>query len=170
MAIKYKRDESRLVAKTKVPVEYCPGKFFRVCLWADQRAMCAASAEPVNPDALPSAFCCHSSYVLRRTDAGYVETRAANLLGEMHFTAGKWDEEVVAHECFHATTNICKRLLIRPEMHIEEEEWAAYIHGRLVRETYRWLWRTDTSKKRWYDRLRDWMRDWTLCIQSMFRC
>jgi len=79
--------------------------------------------------------------------------------GELHFIAGEWDLELVAHECFHATVVairaygldsklICDgsmgaslgRWLDDPDRgKVPDEELAAYINGELVAEVWKWL-------------------------------
>lgn len=166
--IKHRRDESHLVIKTKIFIEDYPGKFFRVCLWDDQEAMCNASAEQCPRDT--QAFVCHSPYFHRQSKAGPLEALQPRLLGEMHFLAGKWTEEVVAHECFHATIGILNSLLIDPRLGIGQEEMGPYIHGELFRDVYRWLWRVDDARKRpWPVRIWEWLISWVTCIRSMYK-
>lgn len=79
-------------------------------------------------------------------------------VGELHFVQGQWDEELVAHEVFHATVHVLRSIGPRLEHVIGQrqgvgyvfglaEEDAAYLHGAMVRDVYRWLWEVDPSKK-----------------------
>lgn len=91
-------------------------------------------------------------------------------LGDVHFTAGQWSEETVAHEAFHVSLwNL--RVLVRsggPSVsdliassddyavggnrplsafrHGSPEEEAAYAHGEFVRAVHSWLWRLDPDR------------------------
>lgn len=73
-------------------------------------------------------------------------------MGEIHFIAGQWDTEVVAHELQHAILHrlrvLCpsyRAILERDE--IEEEEEVCYEFGRWFSNLYRWLWDIDPSSK-----------------------
>lgn len=73
------------------------------------------------------------------------------MLGELHFAAGRWTDEVVAHELMHALfesqrsdvgADFSPRDPDQPFSH--EEEWC-YRFGRWFSSTYRWLWKHDPT-------------------------
>jgi hypothetical protein len=79
-------------------------------------------------------------------------------VGELHFVQGEWNEEQVGHEVFHATMHVIRAIGPRMEHVIRQatnpayrrgsaEEDAAYLHGELVAEVYRWLWQVDPNGK-----------------------
>ena len=71
-------------------------------------------------------------------------------LGTIHFIAGKWDEEAVAHECAHAALQASRALGVNPlnqdDMQGNEERFC-YMLGAMTGAAYRWLWERDPNKK-----------------------
>lgn len=102
-----------------------------------------------------------------------VGTRHPPKLGEIHFYAGGWDEEVVSHECAHAAITAANALGVSPVLafrcdgslserfkttqiyresdgtavaSLSDEELFCYCLGDIFRQTYRWLWKNDGKK------------------------
>ena len=102
-----------------------------------------------------------------------VESRYAPKLGEIHFYAGGWGEEVVSHECTHAaitaanafgvspvsafscdgslserfkTTQIYRESDESAVASLSDEELFCYCLGDIFRKTYRWLRKNDEKK------------------------
>ena len=70
------------------------------------------------------------------------------VIGAIHFVRGKWDLEVVSHECLHAVSHYVRATGSKPLGHrsddMEKEEALCYPFGRLVDEIYSKLWELDT--------------------------
>lgn len=156
MAIKYKKDLTQCKAWRNVPVPFWDGHYYRVFLWNNLDALRAnVIADDGKVEDECKGMATHAHYVQVLPDSGCAYTRAPRYTGEIHLLAGQWDEEIVAHEVFHATVNVCKLLRITPEQAIEYEERAAYIQGIMTYDIYHWLWDIDTPKE---DVARWWMR------------
>jgi hypothetical protein len=154
--------------------------FYTAYLWETKEAMQAA----VKGDDAYTAITCHTPYceTFKHTTFGYwlwkisfglLDFSESILtftpkLGEIHFYAGGWNQEVVAHECLHASIGLARAHRINPEFvfdgwmglseHfkdkygekdgiISDEELLCYMHGQLVTEVYKWLWKHDPSDK-----------------------
>jgi hypothetical protein len=71
-------------------------------------------------------------------------------LGELHFVAGSWTDEVVAHELLHALFEADRsevgvgRLGDEEAPFEHEEEWC-YRFGRWFAVVYKWLWSNDPT-------------------------
>lgn len=73
-------------------------------------------------------------------------------IGTIHFVAGEWDNEVVAHELLHAVFHYIRgsfpdfpRILYCGI--IEKEEDLCYQFGAWNYQVYRWLWKHDPGDK-----------------------
>lgn len=149
MPIKYKRNESKVIARSKVLIDGLPNRYYSVFLWSDRAAMMAAFPNDIQEHDNTDAFCCHGLIVFGQpNNQGPVRIRTARRVGEIHFLTGKWDMEVVAHECFHATMHICEIMAVEPMRHIEMQEIAAYLHGEMVDKIYRWLWQVESKNNK----------------------
>ena len=148
MSVKFKKDLTRCLAHTKIDIHLFPGKYYKVFLWEDLDAM-RANIRPDEGEEIEDGcigMTCHNHYRLDALPNGSLRVKSAKYLGEIHFLRNVWDAEVVAHECFHATNNICKLLMLNPQLDIMLEERAAYMHGELVNDVYKWLWRVQPPK------------------------
>lgn len=73
-------------------------------------------------------------------------------LGELHFVAGNWTEEIVSHELYHASIHL-QRLwpttarCATNQDPMEAEELLCYRFGRMFSELYRWLWELDPGRR-----------------------
>lgn len=69
------------------------------------------------------------------------------LLGDIHFVKGRWDMEVVAHECLHAVSYFIEAKgtppFGDPKCGMQQEEVYCYAFGKLVDGVYRGLWDRD---------------------------
>jgi len=71
-------------------------------------------------------------------------------LGDIHFVRGKWDLEVVTHECLHAIAHYTASRGLVPLGSLDsdmtkDEEPKCYLMGRLVDQIYRELWVADPA-------------------------
>lgn len=75
--------------------------------------------------------------------------RPMRVVGSIHFVRGKWDMEVVSHECLHAIAHYIRATGAKPIGHwsdnMEKEEAVCYPFGKLVDEIYRKLWELDNA-------------------------
>lgn len=159
-------------------------RYFSVYLWETmddlRRNSSGTGAEPFSPEA--RAYACylegyflmpHSnsemfkmfhwrvllpiSSALRLTPAwiGW-ERRVAPKLGEMHFAAGHWSVDLVAHEAFHAVSHVmncigpsgneCVRRATGPRFSTGcAQEDVAYVHGHMVKGIFDWLCESDPA-------------------------
>ena len=85
--------------------------------------------------------------------------RPRNLLARIHFAAGQWTEETVAHELVHALfeadrSGVGEKRLgdLEDASFSHEEEWC-YRYGRWFSTVYRWLWENDPGPR--YRAIRD---------------
>lgn len=148
-----RKDLADCAARAKLKLSIRP-HYYDLFLWEHVEALkaCLDDVERVDLElekergGEPTAFCCHSVWHEYEEDDVWKE-KWPRKLGEIHFLKGKWDLEVVSHECEHAKTHICRRLHINPLNAIDEEEQAAYILGEMVQATYRWLWKVDKDGK-----------------------
>lgn len=146
MPIKHQKDMSRCIAWGDIYINYFPGHYYRVFLWKDQAAMLDnTTLDGEERDEACGGIACHAPYIGCIGNDGRSMNRAPKRLGEIHFIRDSWNMEVVAHECFHASNNVCKILNIDPQDDIVLEERAAYIQGELVDEIYGWLWKMDRA-------------------------
>lgn len=149
MAIKYKKDWVGCIAHTKIEIKYFPKHYYRVFLWRNLDALRDNVANPEEVSDTCGGLCVHATYFSYFDSYGHQYNRARRYMGELHFLHGTWDTDTVAHECYHATNNICKVLNIQPQLRIEYEELAAYIHGELVHDVYCWLWKVSPPTRDW---------------------
>jgi len=135
----YHPELSQVLSHIHIPVEGGP-KYWTVYLWTNGKAL--QKARDCHGDKCSTAvkgLTCPESFTLRRD--GTVD--ASDELGEIHFAVGEWDEEIVSHECQHASQQ-CRRVLqINPDASVDEEERLCYLTGKLTKSVYRWLWRLD---------------------------
>lgn len=193
MACNPRKDMSAVLAKGRINV-LATRHFFYVYLWRDRAAMndayvgvstygvvhepgnCSAYVArmpygewPLRPRWLPRWLyeILHRKTLCRLFGVG---TRHSPKLGEIHFYAGGWDEEVVSHECAHATITAAYALGASPVLvfscdgslsewfkttqiyresdgtavaSLSDEELFCYCLGDIFRQTYRWLWEND---------------------------
>lgn len=147
MAIKFKKDLSGCIARANIELDGFPGHYYRVFLWKDQASMIANVIDDDAENA--AAMCVHNKYYCKVADTGHPVSAVPKYMGEMHFIDPDWCLEYVAHECFHASNNICIVLCINPAVHIQYEEYAANIYGELVEAVYNWLWQTKPPSRDW---------------------
>lgn len=151
--IKYKKDLTCCKAKARFPItRYGKHNFYEGYLWTDRESMEKNVVDDSNSESEDKTAACavHAPFFVRQDGAtGPFKVSAPHRLGELHFIASSWDMEIVSHECYHATTNICRLLHIDPLIDIMYEEAAAYIHGELVDMVYRWLWDVDPGSTKW---------------------
>lgn len=157
--------------------------FFRVYLWETEEAMHTASTEPLGEGC--GAFCCHEqTWYQKYIPAGWKarlyhlsfglialeekEEKCSRKRGELHFLAGKWTTEEVAHECLHASIGLAHAyhldsFKVFDQMHDAsphlaemdvrtganecDEEMFCYIHGELMASVYKWLGEVDAHGK-----------------------
>lgn len=93
MAIRHRKDRTHLVAEARVPSVTYP-YYLRLYLWRNREGYNA------NANADSYAYFCSTGYVYDRVED--VGRQVGRCLGELHFCAGEWDEEAVAHEVQHA--------------------------------------------------------------------
>ena len=125
MPVNHQKDESHVIAKADFMIGKFPGHYYRGFLWNDLETMREAIATVDDDFANVLAACCHDLYIQVIPASGRVENKCPKRMGELHFARGKWDMNLVCHECFHATTNICRVCNIQPALNIEQEEFAA---------------------------------------------
>ena len=151
--------------------------FYTVYLWETREAMLAAADE----DGC-EACVCHVPYMERfettrfarilgvltrwKVDLSKSVLRFFPKLGEIHFYAGGWDNEIVTHECLHASLGLARAYRLSPtfvfdgggelSLHLADwdiaqvltdEEILCYLHGQLTDAVTKWLWKHDPSKK-----------------------
>lgn len=130
---------SDVIAHTHISVEGGPC-YWTVYLWSSGKAL--QKARDCHGNTCSNAvkgLTCPGRFTLRHDGA----VDASDELGEIHFSIGEWDEEIVAHECQHASQQ-CRRVLkIDPDVSVDEEERFCYLTGKLHAAVYRWLWRLD---------------------------
>ena len=182
MPCKRNKDLSECKARGKVAplgLKHCVYLY----LWETQDAMRAASAEPLDGDF--GAFASHEPIWYRKfIPAGWKarlfhlsfglialenkEVACSRKRGELHFLAGDWTTEDVAHECMHATIGLANayhldpfkifdqmhgatlhlaELNVRPGANECDEEMLCYLHGELMAGVYKWLWSVDAYGK-----------------------
>lgn len=146
MPIRRVKDPSGLVAQARMRSSRRP-HYWHVFLWRDKAAFIAGTHGM--EDGLASGCHCPCPTLV---DPESGELLPAPKVGEVHFIAGKWDMEVVAHELQHAILHrlrvLCpspQSILVRDE--IEAEEEVCYEFGRWFAHIYRWLWDVDPSPR-----------------------
>lgn len=122
-------------------------QYFALYLWENPEQLRRAA------DLEGRALGCHCPTPVRiQIEASGEETPVPRrLLGELHYVAGEWTDEVVAHELTHALFE-CHRSDVgatvltgegdQPFSH--EEEWC-YRFGRWFAVVYKFLWKNDPT-------------------------
>ncbi len=150
--IKRKKDLTHCLGMAHFSVFRWESRFYRGYLWQDQASMVDnIDFEDTSDNDSCYAACTHAPLATTFPKDGPITVRAPRLLGELHFIRGKWNLEVVSHECLHALKNICLAMNIQFMLDNMHEEKAAYIHGVMVKEVYAWLCHKDRLEKpsRW---------------------
>lgn len=142
MPYNLKKDLTHCLSRAKIFIGH-GGRYYMAYLWDDRNSMHENATTDIDGE-MGDGLCCHAPYLCMIQEDG-MRRRFPRKLGEMHFLQGKWDMEVVAHECFHATNHTCKAFGVNPQEDIEQEEFAAYVQGELTNQAYKWLW--DVDKK-----------------------
>lgn len=141
MPIRQVKDFSGLVAREIMRSRRRP-HYWNIFLWKDKESFAANTTQTDD-----KTICCHCCMpILVDPESG--ELLPGNKLGEVHFIAGKWDMEVVAHELQHAIIHRIRCLC--PSLRqilddIEAEEEICYEFGKWMNNAYRWLWEHDPS-------------------------
>lgn len=118
------------------------GCHWKVFLWPDRETFRDKMADGQGADGLhhPHPYCAEGLIFRKYTPL--------KVIGSIHFVRGKWDLEVVSHECLHAVSHYVRATGAKPLGHrsddMEKEEALCHPFGRLVDEIYRKLWELDT--------------------------
>lgn len=147
---RYKKDRSRLTATKRLLVSHVYERrasgaggspsplYIQLYFWDGFDSMRENSA------AGPDCFACHSPtpVFIRIAKDGIGTPVPRRKISEIHFVAGYWNEEIVAHELAHAMNEARKSLgetLDVDADHPDKEERWCYRIGRWNRDVTHWL-------------------------------
>lgn len=137
MPIRRYKDMAQLVAQFNLNSSRKP-HYLQVYIWQTKEAL-------VSNTGGTSCTACHCpSPWAEDIDTGEREVRPK--LGELHFTADDWDEEIVSHELMHAILHRMRVLSpdvkkpVDQDPDITEEEEVCYEYGRWLRRLRVKLW------------------------------
>ena len=115
---------------------------WKVFLWPNRELFHAKMTDSAGADGMHCAHPYFTHIVTRKH-------RPMRVVGSIHFVRGKWDMEVVAHECLHAIAHYIRATGSKAIGHwtdnMEKEEAICYPFGKLVDEIYRKLWELDNA-------------------------
>ena len=162
MPVRRRKDRSGLKASIRFYVENVgdvrrSGRhYFDVFLWRSRKAM-AGGIPPDDYDDGAKAYVCHEDWRLNFSDGRDGEYVDRPRVCEVHFYAGGWDHEVVAHELSHVMFGVLRKsdygASLGPKTKAvigqddDAEEVICYRFGRWYREVYEWLWTVDPSSR-----------------------
>lgn len=145
MPMRNRKDNPHILHARDFDIENFPGHYYRGYVWDSVEAMREGIKDDEDDYAKAIGACTHAHYIQMIKDSGHAINKAPRRMGELHFVTQIWDAEVVSHECFHATTNICRICNVWPAVNIEYEEFGAYVQGTLTQAVYGWLWEVDSK-------------------------
>lgn len=120
------------------------GVHWKVFLWPDRSTFHEKMTDGIWADGL------HHPHAYYRTGMLFWRKhKPLKVIGSIHFVRGKWDMEVVSHECLHAVSHYVRATGATPlgdrADNMTAEEKLCYPFGKLVDEIYRKLWELDNA-------------------------
>lgn len=125
---------------------------FRVWLWKSQADL-VRWAERYGNDRKKKGYYDGAEGLCNPARLNYDE--CGQHIAELHFVAGKWAVETVAHECLHGLLHFLRfqsesfaRVFYQMyKNYMDWEEEICYPFGELVDQVYRWLWKKNPNPK-----------------------
>lgn len=149
MPLRHRKDLSRLIGRTRIQGRRSRRHYLLAYLWEDRQAMLAVVGTDGKGLDIRAMHCPNVTVMQVGKKNEPTVYKSPPLLGEVHFVANDWNEEIVAHELVHAVLHRLEALGQGDltALEIEDEEPICLEFGQWFDQVWSWLWKINPHGK-----------------------